>query len=340
MIKNLNNIALKLSDNPKGILAADESTNTITKRFSDIKLESNFENRRKYRELLFTSENLNKFISGVILYDETIKQSTSDGISFSKYLTDQDIIPGIKVDTGAIPIEPNSEEKITEGLDNLGKRLIEYKKLGASFTKWRAIINIDKSKKIPTNYSIELNSYNLARYAKIVQENEMVPIVEPEILMDGSHSIDECFEATSKTQKILFEKLDLHSVDLSGIILKPNMIISGKKCTDQANVNKVASMTLRCLEENVPKEVPGIMFLSGGQSNEIATEHLNEINKLSSNNSWNLSFSYGRALQQPCLNAWRGKDENISDSQKALIKRSRLNSFATKGEYVVDLEKS
>ena len=335
----LNKIAHDLSKPPKGILAADESTNTITKRFDDINVESNFENRRKYRELLFKTENLNQFISGIILYDETLRQSTSEGIPFGEYLNKIKIMPGIKVDTGAVNIDNKSSEKITEGLDGLAKRLDEYKKLGAVFTKWRAIIDINNDKNIPSDYAIELNCLNLARYAKIVQNAEMVPIVEPEVLMDGSHSIESCYEFTLKTQKNLFEKLKLNQVSLDGILLKPNMIISGKKCSNQASVKEVASMTTKCLKESVPHEVPGIVFLSGGQSNELATQHLNEMNKSYKNLPWNLSFSYGRALQQPSLNSWRGNEEKILDSQNQLLKRSKLNSSATLGKYSEDLEK-
>ncbi len=335
---DLNKIALKLSNPPKGILAADESTNTITKRFDDINVESTFENRRKYRELLFKTESLNKYISGVILFDETLKQTTSEGIPFGKYLNEIGIMPGIKVDTGAVNIDPNSSEKVTEGLDGLGKRLNEYKKLGAVFTKWRAIIDIKIDKGIPSDYAIELNCLSLARYAKIVQDFGLVPIVEPEVLMDGCHNIEECFEITHKTQTKLFEKLKSNKVYLNGILLKPNMIISGKKSADQASISKVASMTIKCLKECVPNEVPGIVFLSGGQSNELATQHLNEMNKSFKDLPWNLSFSYGRALQQPSLSSWKGEDKKVSDSQSELFKRSKLNSSATLGKYTEDLE--
>jgi fructose-bisphosphate aldolase class I len=334
----LNQIAQKLSAQPKGILAADESTNTIKKRFYTINLESNFENRRKYRELLFKTANLNKFISGIILFDETLKQSTSEGVPFGSYLTNIGILPGIKVDTGAVPLTTDSSEKFTEGLDGLSKRLDTYKELGAVFTKWRAIISIDEKSKIPSDYIIELNAYTLARYAKVVQENGLVPIVEPEVLMDGEHSIEKCFQVTSKTLECLFEKLAVHSVRLDGILLKPNMIISGKKSKSQASISEVASMTVECLKENVPPEVPGIVFLSGGQSDKIATEHLNEMNKSFKNLPWNLSFSYGRALQQPTLLSWGGKENKVLDSQNALFNRSKLNSIATLGEYSNELE--
>ena len=335
---NLNKIAIALSKPPKGILAADESTNTITKRFDAIDVDSSFENRRQYRELLFKTHDLNKFISGIILFDETIRQSTSEGIPFSEFLKNSGILVGIKVDTGALHLSPGSHEKITEGLDGLGKRLEEYKKLGAIFTKWRAIIDIDKQNSIPSDYAIDLNCFNLARYARIVQDNGLVPIVEPEVLMDGNHNIQSCYDITSKTQKRLFNYLKLHGVDLNGILLKPNMIISGKKCSKQASIEEVSSLTIKCLKENVPNEVPGIVFLSGGQSNELATQHLNQMNKSSETFTWNLSFSYGRALQQPALNTWQGEEENIKASQNALYKRSNLNSSATLGKYSIDLE--
>ena len=335
---NLNKIAITLSEPPKGILAADESTNTITKRFDSINVESSFENRRKYRELLFKTRDLNKFISGVILFDETIRQSTSEGMPFGEFLKDLGILVGIKVDTGALPLSLGSNEKITEGLDGLAKRIQEYKKLGAVFTKWRAIIDIDDNNSIPSDYAIDLNCFNLARYAKIVQDHGLVPIVEPEVLMDGNHNIQKCYDITSKTQKSLFNHLKLHGVDMNGILLKPNMVISGKKSSEQASVEEVASQTIKCLKENVPNEVPGIVFLSGGQSNELATQHLNQMNKYSENFSWNLSFSYGRALQQPALTLWQGESKNIKTSQDALYKRSNLNSDATLGKYSIDLE--
>ena len=334
MTKNIvNEIANKLCVSPKGILAADESTNTIQKRFESINIESNFESRRSYRELLFKTKNLNQFISGVILYDETIKQNTSEGIPFPKYLSDIGIIPGIKVDKGAIPLTKDSEEKFTEGLDGLNERLKEYKTLGAKFTKWRAIINIDLKKNYPSSYCLESNAFMLARYAKTVQDNEMVPIVEPEVIMDGDHTIEDCFEVTSSTLKKVFQQLELHQVDLSGILLKPNMVISGTNCKEQASVEKVSKLTMQCLNENVPTEVPGIVFLSGGQSNEKATLHLNEMNKSFKKQPWKISFSYGRALQQPSILSWKGDINNVKKSQDALFKRSKLNSSATSGIY-------
>ncbi len=336
----LNSIANQLSAPPKGILAADESTNTITKRFETINVESNSENRRKYRELLFTSKNLNQYISGVILYDETVYQKTTNGTKFPKFLKNEGIIPGIKVDTGAVPIEKGSLEKITEGLDGLQKRLEKYYSEELEFTKWRAIIDIDANKSIPSEKAIELNAYSLARYAKIVQDHEMVPIVEPEVLMDGSHDIETCYKVTSKVLKKVFEALKNQNVFLGGILLKPNMVISGKKCEKQASVDEVANMTLKCLEEYVPSEVPGIVFLSGGQSNELATQHLNQMNKNSKQSKWNVSFSYGRALQQPSLSSWKGSDSNIEKSQNELLKRSKLNSEATLATYSFENENS
>jgi len=334
MTKNIiNKIANNLCLSPKGILAADESTKTIKKRFDTINVESSFENRRSYRELLFTTENLNQFISGIILYDETIKQSTSDGIPFPEYLSKNGIIPGIKVDKGATPLTKDSEEKFTEGLDDLNERLNEYKTLGAEFTKWRAIINIDLEKNYPSAYCLESNAFMLARYAKTVQDNEMVPIVEPEVIMDGDHTIEDCFKVTSLTLKKTFEQLNLHQVNLSGILLKPNMVISGTNCKEQSSVEKVAKMTVQCLKDNIPEEVPGIVFLSGGQSNKNATLHLNEMNKLFKDLPWKLSFSYGRALQQPSISSWKGEENNVKNSQDALFNRSKLNSSATSGIY-------
>ena len=334
----LNNIAINLSEKPKGILAADESTNTIKKRFDSINIESNEESRRKYRELLFTTENLNEYISGVILYDETVYQKTTSGDKFPSFLKENGIIPGIKVDVGARTINQHSVEKVTEGLDGLAPRLEKYKKEKLEFTKWRAIIDIDKSNNFPSDYSIYLNSHNLARYAKIVQNYDMVPIVEPEVLMDGDHDIETCYEITSKVLKTVFDELDKHSVYLGGILLKPNMVISAKGCNSQASVKQVSEMTLKCLSENIPHEVPGIVFLSGGQSNELATQHLNQMNVNSEKFKWNISFSYGRALQQPTLSTWMGEDDNKQKAQNQLLQRSKLNSNATLGKYSLDDE--
>lgn len=336
MDKNkLNNIALSISEKPKGILAADESTGTITKRFDQIKFESNFENRRKYRELLFTSKDIENFISGVILYDETIRQNDINGVPFINLLKTKNIHPGIKVDGGVTALVGSETEKITEGLDNLEKRIEEYSKMGATFTKWRAVINIGEQ--IPTNYCIELNAHALARYSRIVQKYNMVPIVEPEIIMDGSHDIGECYQVTNNTLKIVFEHLKFQGVYLGGILLKPNMVISGTNCKKQADINEVSMMTIKCLEESVPNEVPGIVFLSGGQSYEVATEHLNQMNLIESN-LCNLSFSYGRALQQPVISTWEGKEENKEKAQNEFSKRCKLNSLATLGQYKTEME--
>ena len=331
----LEKIAKSLSTSPKGILAADESTNTIAKRFEQIKLTSNFENRRKYRELLFTTPEIENFLSGIIFYDETIKQETSNNISFVKFLEKRNIQTGIKVDIGAKVLIGSENEKITEGLDGLSSRMKDYKNMGATFAKWRAVIKIDES--IPTEYCVSLNAHNLARYARIVQEFDMVPIVEPEVLMDGTHSINDCYKITSQTLKTVFHHLKFQGVFLKGILLKPNMIISGENSNEKNTIEEVASFTIKCLMENVPHDVPGIVFLSGGQSNELATMHLNEINK-TKNLPWSLSFSYGRALQQPVILNWQGKDENTEIAQSELIKRSKLNSLATIGKYENKME--
>lgn len=333
--KKLNKIANSLVESSKGILAADESTSTITKRFEQINLESNFENRRKYRELLFKTPELGSYISGVILFDETIKQSDRENTSFVKILKNQNIHPGIKVDVGAKPLLGSDIEKSTEGLDNLYNRVEEYSKLGATFAKWRAVITILND--FPSRYCIKINSDSLARYAKIVQSHSLVPIVEPEVLMDGTHSIDKCFEVTSRTLEFVFESLVEHDVYLGGILLKPNMIISGLDSNETNDPDLVSKKTLECLKRYVPEEVPGIVFLSGGQSNELATNNLDKMNKLKIG-PWKLSFSYGRALQQPVLKKWNGKDQNSFEAQKELLKRAKLNFLAAKGEYEPDLE--
>ena len=335
-INKLYEIAKSLSAPPKGILAADESTGTITKRFDQINLESTFETRRKYRELLFTTKELEKYISGVILYDETIRQLDSSGLGFPEVLNKKNIQPGIKVDAGAKKLIGAKGEYITEGLDNLSQRMSEYSDMGATFAKWRAVITIGES--LPSNYCIELNSHALARYARIVQHYDMVPIVEPEILMDGTHSLEQCYEATSKTLKSLFSELSFQGVYLKGILLKPNMVISGTDAKNKSSIEEVAKNTIDCLKQNVPSEVPGIVFLSGGQSNDTATCHLNEMN-INSEFSWNLSFSYGRALQQPVILSWKGQDENKLRAQNELLKRSKLNSLATTGDYSIEMEK-
>ena len=328
---NLKAIAGQMVLKGKGILAADESTPTCTSRLQSIGVESTFESRNEYRDMLFSTEDLEKFISGVILFDETLKQSTtcSDKILFTELLNSKGIIPGIKVDTGAKPLANFNNEKITEGLDGLRERLDEYYALGARFAKWRAVITIGDD--IPSDACILGNAHALARYAALCQQSNIVPIVEPEVLMDGDHTIETCYEVTKRSLNVVFEQLLLNHVMLEGIVLKPNMIVSGKKCATQADINTVADMTYECLLENVPSEVPGIAFLSGGQSSDDATSHLCKMNqKYSDNMPWNLTFSYGRALQHDALNAWSGN--NRSDGQNALIKRAESNSLATYGK--------
>ena len=322
----------------KGILAADESTGTIEKRFNSIKVENVEENRRAYRDMLFTAKGLGQYISGVILYDETLRQKSADGTSFVDLLTKQGVLPGIKVDTGAKSLALCPGEQITEGLDGLQKRCAEYAKMGAKFAKWRAVINIGKD--IPSTTCIEENAHALARYAAICQEAGIVPIVEPEVLMDGEHTIDRCEEVTERTLNALYDALYLNRVMLEGSVLKPSMVISGKDCKQQAGVDEVAERTVRILKRTVPGAVAGIVFLSGGQSDEVATAHLNAMNRIFKGNlPWPLSFSYGRALQAPSLKAWGGSAANVAAAQAALIHRSRMNSLACEARYTPDAEK-
>jgi fructose-bisphosphate aldolase class I len=321
--------------NGKGILAADESSPTIKKRFDSIGTESTEENRRRYREMLFTTEGAADYIGAVILFDETLRQSTSDGVAFPEYLGSRGMIPGIKVDTGAKPLAGFPGETVTEGLDGLRARLEEYAGLGAKFAKWRAVINIGEG--IPTDFCIQANAHALARYAALCQEAGIVPIVEPEVLMDGDHSIERCEEVTAATLDVVFAELKAHRVALEGIVLKPNMVISGTDAANRAGPKEVAEATLRCLKTHVPAEVPGIAFLSGGQTAEEATEHLGLMNQMGEL-PWELSFSYGRALQAPALAAWRGDEANFGAGQEALFKRARLNSLAHLGEYEVAME--
>jgi fructose-bisphosphate aldolase class I len=318
----------------KGILAADESSGTIKKRFDGIKLESTEENRRTYREMLFTAPGVAETISGVILYDETIRQKTKDGTPFSDYLTKLGVIPGIKVDTGAKPLAGFPNETITEGLDGLRERLVEYHKLGARFAKWRAVIDIGAG--FPTQFAIDANAHALARYAALCQENGIVPIVEPEVLMDGDHSIERCEQVTDDVLESVFNQLYAHRIYLEGMVLKPNMVISGKKASNRASPELVAEATVRCLKRHVPSAVPGIAFLSGGQSSAEATLHLSLMNK--EKLPWNLTFSYGRALQDTALKAWGGQTANFVAGQKEFAKRAKLNSLATTGKYSSDLE--
>jgi fructose-bisphosphate aldolase, class I len=319
----------------KGILAADESTGTIKKRFDAIKLESTEEHRRLYREMLFTAPAAAESISGVILYDETIRQKTKDGTPFPEYLGKHGIIPGIKVDTGAKPLPFFPGETITEGLDGLRERFIEYYKLGARFAKWRAVIDIGAG--IPTPFAIAANAHALARYAALAQENGIVPIVEPEVLMDGAHTIERCEEVTNATLEAVFDALDDHRIYLEGMVLKPNMVISGKKAPKRASPQEVAEATVRTLKRHVPPAVPGMAFLSGGQSPEEATLHLSLMNKMGPL-PWKLTFSYGRALQDTALKAWGGSQANFAAGQKEFAKRARLNGLATTGRYSPEQE--
>ncbi len=327
---NLNQIAKQMVVQQKGILAADESTPTIGKRFAKINVENVEENRRAYRELLFTAPNMGEYISGVIMYDETIRQRASDGHTFVTVLEKQGVLPGIKVDEGTEAIAESPNEVVTKGLEGLPKRLPEYVNMGAKFCKWRAVIKIGEG--MPTDGCIQINAERLAKYAKLCQENNLVPIVEPEVLMDGSHTIEKCYEVTKKTLVVVFEELKKAEVALDGIVLKPNMVLSGSECEKQAGAKEVAELTVKCLKETVPAEVPGMAFLSGGQSEEFASETLNEINKLSAGCPWQLSFSYGRALQASALKAWDGKSENVSGAQKAFLEQAKCVSLARDGQ--------
>jgi fructose-bisphosphate aldolase class I len=319
----------------KGILAADESSGTIAKRFNSIKIDSTEENRRTYRELLFTAPGAVEYISGVILYDETIRQKTKDGTPFPEYLAKKGILPGIKVDTGAKALAQFKGETITEGLDGLRERMVEYYKLGARFAKWRAVIDIGDG--IPTSFAIEANAHALARYAALCQENDIVPIVEPEVLMDGAHSIERCEEVTSTVLQTVFNQLFEHRIALEGMVLKPNMVISGKKAANRAGPEQVAEATLRVLKRHVPPAVPGIAFLSGGQSSAEATLHLSLMNKAGPL-PWSLTFSYGRALQDDALKTWAGQAGNYAAAQKEMAKRAKLNGLATTGSYSSSME--
>ena len=334
-LNELKAVANAMVANGKGILAADESTPTIKKRFDSIDAESTEENRRRYREMLFTTPGTADYIGGVILFDETIRQSTSDGVPFPKYLNDLGMVAGIKVDMGAKDLAGFPGDKVTEGLDGLRERLSEYRELGAKFAKWRAVINIGEG--IPSDYCLSANAHALARYAALCQEAGIVPIVEPEVIMDGGHSIERCEEVTKAALDAVFAELATHRVALEGIVLKPNMVISGTDASDRAGPQEVAEATLRCLKTHVPADVPGIAFLSGGQTAEEATEHLGLMNQMG-DLPWELSFSYGRALQAPALDAWRGAESNFESGQQALLKRARLNSLAHLGQYEVAME--
>lgn len=322
--------------NGKGILAADESFGSIQKRFEPVGVVSNEENRRTYREIFFTTPGVSEFISGVILFDETLRQSTEDGTLFPELLKQQGIIPGIKVDKGTKSMPGFPGEKLTEGLDGLRERLTEYRALGARFAKWRAVYSISPS--TPSHYAISVNARALALYARMCQEEGLTPIVEPEVLMDGPHHLSLCEEVTGAVLKEVFYELAEAQVLIEGILLKPNMVLAGSEFPKPASVEDVASATLRVLRRNVPAAVPGIVFLSGGQSAQMATEHLNAMNAMGPL-PWKLSFSYGRALQAPSLDAWSGKVENFAGAQKLFYQRSRLNSLAAQGRYRVDMER-
>jgi len=338
MSHDLVSIAKAMVAPGKGILAADESTGTIGKRFDSIKVENVEENRRAYRDMLFTTKGLGQYISGVILYDETLRQKSADGTPFVELLKKQGILSGIKVDAGAKSLALSPGEQITEGLDGLQKRCAEYVKSGATFAKWRAVINIGKD--IPSAACIEENAHALARYAAICQEAGLVPIVEPEVLMDGDHTIDRCEVVTEWTLNALYDALYLDRVSLEGSVLKPSMVISGKDCRQQAGVDEVAERTVRVLKRTVPSAVAGIVFLSGGQSDEVASAHLNAMNRnFKGSLPWPVSFSYGRALQQAALAAWKGSAANVAAAQAALLHRSRMNSLAYEARYTADAEK-
>jgi fructose-bisphosphate aldolase, class I len=332
----LNKIALKILADGKGILAADESTGTMTKRLETFEVSSTSENRLLFRETLFSSESMKNCIGGVILYDETIKQTSNSNQTIPELISSSGAIPGIKVDTGAKVLAGSLEEKITEGLDNLRERLKEYYKLGARFTKWRGVYNI--SKNFPSKLSIHSNAHALARYSALVQECKMVPIVEPEVLMEGNHSAEDCFDKTSKVIKKCFEELIIHKVDLTGIILKPNMILAGTSSNKKLSSEEVAKFTLKCLKENVPSDVPGIAFLSGGQSEVEATENLNLINKYNDTN-FILTYSYGRALQQSALKFWSKDIKDIKGTQKIFNHRANMCTLAAQGKWSANLEK-
>ncbi len=334
--RDIETTARALVADGKGILAADESTPTIQKRFDAIGVESTADSRRAYRELLFTTPGVGDFISGVILFDETLRQKAADGTPFVDVLKSQGIIPGIQVDKGAKPLAGAPGETVTEGLEGLRDRLAEYLALGARFTKWRAVITIGDG--IPSTACIEANAHALARFAALSQEAGLVPIVEPEVLMDGDHGIERCAEVTEATQRVVFHALVEQRVVLEGMLLKPNMVLPGKDRRPQASVEEVAAATLRALRRCVPAAVPGIVFLSGGQSDEAATAHLNAMNAMAGAHPWQLSFSYGRALQGPVLKAWGGKTANAARAKGAFHHRARLNAAARYGKYRPDME--
>ena len=335
-MSELNQIALNIVSNGKGILAADESTGSMTKRLDSVNVISNPENRLNFRETLFSSNGMENFIGGVILFDETIRQTTKSGKSIPELIIQSGAVVGIKLDTGAKVLAGSPEEKVTEGLDGLRERLAEYYELGARFTKWRAVYNI--SEKYPSELAIKSNAHALARYAALVQEANMVPIVEPEVLMEGDHDINKCYEVTAKVLKECYKELKLHNVNLNGTILKPNMILPGNKSKNKSSTEEIAKLTLKCLKENVSSEVPGIAFLSGGQTEIEATQNLNEINKINDTN-FAMTFSYGRALQQSALKHWGKNQEDILNIQKIFNHRAKMNSLSTSARWTEDLDK-
>ena len=332
----LNEIAKKMCARGKGILAADESTGTIAKRFKSINVENLEENRLNFRQTLFSSSAIKDYIGGVILFDETIRQKIKSGTTIPELISNHGAIPGIKVDKGAKPLAGSNNETITEGLDGLRERLKEYYDLGARFTKWRAVYKINNT--FPSSQSIKSNAHALARYASLVQEAQMVPIVEPEVLMDGSHNIDKCYQVTTDVLNECYNELEIHKVDLKGTVLKPNMIIPGSECKDKSSSAIIAKKTLDCLKKNVPKEVPGIAFLSGGQSEIESSKNLNEINKIN-DSSFLITFSYGRGLQASALKEFGKRQDNIENIQKAFNHRAKMNGLSSKGEWSEDFEK-
>jgi fructose-bisphosphate aldolase class I len=336
MSQDLASVAAELVGDGKGILAADESVATLTRRFDKLGIPSTEQSRRAYREMLFTTPGAADFVSGAILYDETIRQKSSDGRPLAEVLSRQGIVPGIKVDTGAEPLAGFAEETVTEGLDRLRDRLAEYHGMGARFAKWRAVIRIAPT--LPSQACVSANAHALARYAALCQEGQLVPIVEPEVLMNGAHAIERCEEVTGRVLHAVFDALFEQGVSLEAMLLKPNMVIAGMECSRPAPVQEVATATLRCLCRHVPAAVPGIVFLSGGQTDRMATAHLNEISKLPGPKPWQISFSYGRALQDAAMAAWRGRGENLTAGQRAFYHRARCNSAATRGEYTDQME--
>lgn len=336
MTQDLQAVAMALVSRGKGVLAADETPGTLAKRFDALGITSTADSRRAYREMLFTAPGGAEFFSGVILQDETIRQAGSDGRPLAQALADQGVLPGIKVDTGAKPLAGSEGEAVTEGLDGLRERLAGYRDLGARFAKWRAVIRVGDA--LPSRACVTANAHALARYAALCQEQGLVPIVEPEVLMDGAHPIERCEAVTGAVLHAVFDALFEQGVGLEGMLLKPNMIVPGKESARPASVDEVATATLRCLRRHVPPAVPGVVFLSGGQEARLATLHLNAINRLPGSKPWALSFSYGRALQDPALAAWRGRDENLSAGRAALIRRARCNGAASLGAYADEME--